>query len=29
MNRVLLVEDDAVCGGIYRNKLQLEGFTVE
>jgi CheY-like chemotaxis protein len=28
VNKILLVEDDAVTGGIYRSKLQMEGFDV-
>lgn len=29
MNKVLLIENDPVVAGIYRNKLSLEGFQVE
>jgi DNA-binding response OmpR family regulator len=29
MNKVLLIEDDQIVANIYRNKLSVEGFTVE
>jgi DNA-binding response OmpR family regulator len=29
MNKILIIEDDQLVANIYRNRLAVEGFTVE